>query len=353
MARKKKHAEHENHERWLVSYADLLTLLFALFVVLYAFASAQAVQSKKLVQGLVQSFTDIGLAGSGSGSSVMDASPSVMSSGESSEQLSIPASKPTILVQAPTQGGGGVLDMGGSPSTPSNASSKQKSKESGKPEDQSVNAGANNQRQTSIAGMTGNNNSGAPFDQVRQELRAALQQQIAQGSVSLSETDDWLTIEMSSDLVFPEGSATLLKRSLAVIHNISTIIKPMNNYIRVRGYTDNTPTTVELYASNWELSAKRAETVLVSLQHDGIIPERMALEAYGEYSPFVSNSTEDGRRKNRKVSIAISKYIREIKSLEVIEPVAVTSNLDTHQQVNSDKLKVIQLPDGRFKVESR
>ncbi len=54
MARKKKHAEHENHERWLVSYADLLTLLFALFVVLYAFATAKQSESKQLIQGLIQ-----------------------------------------------------------------------------------------------------------------------------------------------------------------------------------------------------------------------------------------------------------------------------------------------------------
>jgi chemotaxis protein MotB len=158
---------------------------------------------------------------------------------------------------------------------------------------------------------------------------------------------------MTSDLAFPSGSATLLKRSLPVIHNISTIIKPMNNYIRVRGYTDNTPTTVELYASNWELSAKRAEAVLISLQHEGIVPERMALEAYGEFSPFVSNSTDEGRRKNRKVSIAISKYIREIKPLDVIGPAAVAGSINISPQAEPDKLKVIQLPDGRFKVESQ
>ena len=67
---------------------------------------------------------------------------------------------------------------------------------------------------------------------------------------------------MNSDLFFPEGSATLLKRSIPVIDSVAQVILPMNNYIRVRGYTDNTPTIPELYASNWELSAKRAEAVL-------------------------------------------------------------------------------------------
>jgi chemotaxis protein MotB len=344
MAKKKKHAEHENHERWLVSYADLLTLLFALFVVLYAFASAKQSESKQLVQALMQSFSDMGYTTSSSGSSVLTSSPNVMSSGESSEQASIPASKPSMLVQAPTQGGGGVMDVGASTTVP-----QPPSKSKGEDKD----SGANNPKQTSVAAQVGASSSGAPFDKIRQELRTALQQQISQGSVSFSETEDWLTVELNSDLVFPAGSTTLLKRSLPVIHNIAGIVKPMNNYIRVRGYTDNTGTTPELYASNWELSAKRAEAVLVTLQQDGIIPDRMALEAYGEYSPFVSNSTEEGRKRNRKVTIAISKYVREIKALEVVSPVAVKKEDENKPSVNTDNLKVIQLPDGRFKVESR
>lgn len=343
MAKKKKHAEHENHERWLVSYADLLTLLFALFVVLYAFASAKQSESKQLVQALMQSFSDMGYTTPSTGSSVLTASPNVMSSGESSVQASIPASKPSMLVQAPTQGGGGVMDVGASTTVP-----QPPSKSKGEDKD----SGANNPRQTSVAAQVGASSSGAPFDKIRQELRTALQQQISQGSVSFSETEDWLTVELSSDLAFPAGSTTLLKRSLPVISNIAGIIKPMNNYIRVRGYTDNTATTPELYASNWELSAKRAEAVLLRLQQDGIVPDRMALEAYGEYSPFVSNSTEEGRKRNRKVTIAISKYVREIKALEVVSPVAVKGD-ESKPSVNTDNLKVIQLPDGRFQVESR
>lgn len=345
MARKKKHAEHENHERWLVSYADLLTLLFALFVVLYAFATAKQSESKQLIQGLIQSFTEMGYVSPNAGSAVLNASPNVMSSGESSEQVSIPASKPTMLVQAPTQGGGGVMDVGATPSPPQSPS---------KLKGEDNNPGSTNPKQTSVASQQGAQSSGAPFDQVRQELRSALEKQIAQGAVSFSETEDWLTIELSSDLVFPAGSTTLLKRSMPVISKIATIIKPMNNYVRVRGYTDNTPTTPELYATNWELSAKRAEAVLLALQKDGVIPERMAMEAYGEFAPFYSNSTEEGRQRNRKVAIAISRYVRNIKELEVIAPpVATEIEQGSEPAVDPDKLKVIQMPDGRFKVEKR
>ena len=92
---------------------------------------------------------------------------------------------------------------------------------------------------------------------------------------------------------------------------------------------------------------------MVSLQREGIVPDRMALEAYGEYAPFVSNSTDEGRKRNRKVTIAISKYIREVKALEVIAPVAAVQDTQNAPPVDPDKLKVIQLPDGRFKVESR
>ncbi len=344
MARKKKHAEHENHERWLVSYADLLTLLFALFVVLYAFATAKQVDAKKMVQGLMQSFAEMGYFSASSTSSIMEASPSVLSSGESSAEVSIPASKPTLLVQAPTQGGGGVLDIGASPSPP------QQSKAKGN----DGSAAGKNEQQTSIVSQTGESSSGAPFDKVRQDLRTALKEQISQGTVSFSESEQWLTIDLSSDLFFPAGSATILKRSLPVLDAVSKILEPMNNYVRIRGYTDNSPTIPELYESNWQLSAKRAESVLKVLQKDGIVPERMAIEAYGEYAPFVSNSTEEGRKRNRRVAIAVSRYVRDVRALEVIAPEATTPTANNQQQtINPDNLKVIQMPDGRFKVENR
>lgn len=344
MARKKKHPEHENHERWLVSYADLLTLLFALFVVLYAFASAKQSESKQMIMGIIQSFADMGFISPSPGSTVMTANNNVISSGESSEEVSVPASKPTMLVQAPTQGGGGVMDVGASTTIPQ-PSHPQKGEDS--------NPGANNPRQTSIAALMGSESSGAPFDKVRQDLRSALQQQIASGQVSISENEEWLTIDMNSDIAFPAGSATLLKRSLPIIDKVAEIIQPMNNYVRVRGYTDNTPSGNEIFASNWELSSKRAESVLYALQKDGIIPERMALEAYGQYSPFVSNSTEEGRQRNRKVSIAISRYVRVEKPLEIVGAPPKTEDKKKEPAINPDDLKVIQLPDGRFQIENK
>lgn len=346
MARKKKHAEHENHERWLVSYADLLTLLFALFVVLYAFASAKQSESKQMVLGLIQSFADMGYISPSPGSTVMSANHSVLSSGESSKEVSIPASKATMLVQAPTQGGGGVMDVGASVTIPQ-SNNRQKGEDN--------NPGATNPRQTSMAAQSGAQSSGAPFDKLRQELRAAFQQQLAQGILTLSENEEWLTIDINSDIAFPAGSATLLKRSLPIIETVAGVVKPMNNYVRIRGYTDDTPAGGEIYASNWELSSKRAEAVLVAMQKNGIVPERLALEAYGQYAPQVSNSTEEGRQKNRRVSIAISRYVREIKPLDVIGPTIdpVKSAKDKAPAVNPEQLKVIQLPDGRFKVENR
>lgn len=348
MARKKKHAEHENHERWLVSYADLLTLLFALFVVLYAFASTKTAQSKLMIQGLIQSFADMGYITPSAGNTVMVAGQSVLASGDSSTEVGIPASKPSLLVQAPTQGGGGVMDVGASPTVPQTSQQKKGDEQS---------ASASNPQQTSIVAQTGNNSSGAPFDKLKQELRTALQQSVATGTISFSETEDWLTIRVNSDLFFPEGSATLLKRSLPVIDAVAQIIQPMNNYVRIRGYTDNSPTIPELYASNWELSAKRAEVVLNRLITKGITPERMALEAYGEYSPFYSNKTEEGRKQNRRVEIAISRYVRDVKPLEILaEPEQTQENgkqQKTQPEVNPDQLKVIQLPDGRFRVENK
>ena len=105
------------------------------------------------------------------------------------------------------------------------------------------------------------------------------------GVVKLAQDDNWLTVELSSGLLFNSGSAFLGNNAAPVLDTLSGILKPVDNYVRVRGYTDNQPINNEIFRSNWTLSAARAEAVLNALVGKGVAPGRLAYEAYGEFSP--------------------------------------------------------------------
>ena len=339
MAKKKKAEPPENHERWLLSYADFMTLLFALFVVLYGFAMSAQTEVKALVQGLIQSFTEMGFVTARPGSTVLGGNLGIQSSSDDSGISAASPNQVITIVQAPTQGGGGMLDSGQPPTQqplPTN-SSEMEIKE-----------------QLPLDSET-SNSSGAPFESLEKEFNQSLEDLVAAGLINIKSDENWLTIELSSGLIFPSGSATILLKAKPILKQIAKTLAPLKNYVRVRGYTDNVHIGNELYASNWELSAYRAISVLNSLSGDGIPSAQLAIEAYGEFSPFASNSTERGREVNRKVVIAVSRFAYTPKSLPVIvdEGSKQLGQTRMKPEVSLDNYDVIQLPDGRFKLKKQ
>ncbi|MCK0526361.1 OmpA family protein [Anaerobiospirillum sp. NML120449] len=129
---------------------------------------------------------------------------------------------------------------------------------------------------------------------------------------------NWITINISSSLLFANNSASILTRSRPVIATIANALKDVNNYVRVRGYTDNTFVPSAIYGNNWELSSRRAINVLQELETNGIDPKRLAAEAFGQYSPFYSNATRAGRAQNRRVVIAISREALKPETLAIV-----------------------------------
>ncbi len=339
MAKKKKAEPPENHERWLLSYADFMTLLFALFVVLYGFAMSKQTEVKALVQGLIQSFTEMGFVTARPGSTVLGGNLGIQSSSDDSGISAASPNQVITIVQAPTQGGGGMLDTGQPPTQqPLPTKSSEMEIKEQLPLDSST-----------------SNSSGAPFESLEKEFNQSLEELVNAGLINIKSDENWLTIELSSGLIFPSGSATILLKAKPILKQIAKTLAPLKNYVRVRGYTDDIHIGNELYASNWELSAYRAISVLNSLSGDGIPPAQLAIEAYGEFSPFASNSTERGREVNRKVVIAVSRFAYTPKTLPVIvdETANQPGTSQKKPEASLDNYDVIQLPDGRFKLKKQ
>lgn len=361
MAKKPKIPEHENHERWMVSYADLLTLLFALFVILYGFAMSAQTQVKSVIQGLVQSFSEMGFVTARPGSSALVGNMGIDGTSSNVNLSSTPVLEVPI-VTAPVEGGGGVLDFGAS-----NNMNESNSPEVSSGEDRKDQNAANGRDVTArsesevVAAVNADSVTGAPLESLQQEISVSLQEMVDAKVISMTRNESWLTIDFNSALLFPSGSATILNQFKPVLDDLAEILIGVNNYVHIRGYTDDRYVGDELYHSSWELSSARAISVLNYLAAKGLIQNRMAVEAYGSFSPFASNETNRGREMNRKVVIAISKYAYSPKPLPVLagdleegenglEDVSANS---PGPEFIPDEYEIIRLPDGRVRLTKK
>lgn len=244
MSRKKKH-EHVNHERWLVSYADFITLLFAFFVVL--FASSQSDKKKQLqIAAVMQTaFTPLGTFEAHS------KTPPLTDNSGSSVSL-VPVAIALPLPTAPTS---------------------------------------------------------IPLDDAEGSLRKLLNAQIAAGhlqpgSVTLREVPEGLVISLHEVGFFPSGSAEVRKNSIPMLASLASAIPA--GRLRIEGHTDNMPIHSAQYVTNWELSAARACTIARKLlEYSHLRPEEISATGLAEYHPIASNATEVGRAQNRRVDIIL------------------------------------------------
>lgn len=351
MARRKAKEGHVNMERWLVSYGDFLTLLFAVFVVLYSFAMSKSIDAQSMVKGLMASFNEMGMISSVPG---VIALPGPIANLMADVSLASAASA-SQEVQNQTVGGGGVMDFGITiQSTDSESANDEASSDADASTVAKGNLDASEVENPSMgsmsnvtpdseanrsSGMTpggeldetdtggigpahseynGENPNGQPFSSLMRSISETISAQGLDNDIVVEHDPHWMTINISSSLLFANNSASILTRSRPVIATIAGALREVNNYIRVRGYTDNTFVPSAIYGNNWELSSQRAINVLQELEANGIDPERLAAEAYGQYSPFFSNATRAGRAQNRRVVIAISREALKPESLAIV-----------------------------------
>lgn len=317
-----RHQENEQEplDRWLVSYADYVTLMFALFVVLYSIAIHKEEQYKTISETLSQVFEKPVDKQTGvTGEAVLTDNQPRSDYQQFGTSLEAP-SGPEIVADAKEQP---VLE---------------------KPQ------------------------FGNPLVSLQEQLTQSLANLIEKGVAKVESDEDWLTIQLNSGLLFPSGSGSPIASADIVLKEIVTLLNQTNNVIRIRGYTDNEAIHNEIFDSNWELSMARAMAVLRRLQALGVNPERMAAEGYGQYSPFADNNTSAGRIENRKVVIAVSKLSAQVPQSAIelsaagrsavpktTEATGTQSQAQTAEdvEVSADgTIKVIRLPHGGIKITS-
>jgi chemotaxis protein MotB len=265
----RRHEEHTNHEAWAIPYGDLVTLLLAFFVVMYAISSVNAGKYRVLSDSLFAAFRgtprtmepiQVGEQ-SGSGSEVESAVIQAQLSGQQRSSL------------APVPVQGGNQQPGASPMA----------------------------NHMSGAGAA----AAAALARVADEVERAMDDLVKQNMVMVRRSEFWIEVEIKTDILFPSGSAQLAPYAVDVIQRLGGALAPFNNPIRVEGHTDNKPIKTVAFFSNWELSAARAGSVVRVLQGQGVDPARLAVIGYGEQRPVQSNDTEQGRNANRRVVVVI------------------------------------------------
>ncbi len=246
MARKKLEEEHENLERWLISYADFITLLFAFFTVLYALSQTDKARYQKAMENIQRAFLS----------------------------------------------SGGVFPLRGSPFVPFEKPADRGSAVPPSPSDQGYYSKADKDA----------------LEQVRVQIEGLYERTTGMGlqkrDIEMVRTEEGFKIRLGEYVLFSAGSDKLRRESLPFLYEIGKRLSKVEGAVQIEGYTDNS--APKHHNSNWQLSAARAFNIMQFLVEGVRFPEgRLSIAAYGEQRQVASNNTPEGRARNRRVEIAI------------------------------------------------
>ena len=235
--------ESENTERWMVSYADFVTLLFAFFVVMYAISSVNEGKYRVLSDTLTDAFK------------VAPKSPDPIQIGKENKAVSSAKSNNEMI--------------------PIKALSKP--------------------RRTYEREMK----------QIAQTVSSSVQPLIDKGLIKVTQHELWVEIEMNSKILFSSADSELEEEAFPALKALAGVLKKLPNSIDVEGHTDNLPISNDTFRSNWELSAARAASVVHLFTRYGVNPSRLSSIGYAEFRPVDTNETAEGRIRNRRVKVVI------------------------------------------------
>jgi chemotaxis protein MotB len=262
MARRKKHEDHVNHEAWAIPYGDLVTLLFALFTVMYAMSSVNEGKFRVLSDSMIAAFNGVP-------KSLQPLNIGEHEIGKGGDKPLVGIT-PTALMKIKDQGHNSLV-----PRDPSRSEGQQS------------------------AGLPG------ALIRMQRQVQDAMQSLIDAKLVTVRRENMWLEIEINADILFPSGAGDFAPTAEPVLDKLAEVLKPFPNPIRVEGHTDNRPIRTAAFPSNWELSAARAASVVHQFTRQGIDPLRLEIVGFGEFHPREPNATSEGRNANRRVVILV------------------------------------------------
>jgi len=233
------------HDRWLVSYADFITLLFAFFVVLYAFARSDQKKQQEITASVDQAFRSLGIFPGAS-----------RHPGSAPANASEKALMPMNIV------------MGEDVLAPARVK-----------ED---------------------------LEALRREMQQALSNEVATHTVSIQMGRDGLVISLREAGFFASGSATPMPQTLPTLRRLASSLSHAPYDLRIEGHTDNVPIHTGEFDSNWELSSARATRIArIFLEMNAMPADRLSAAGYAQYHPVASNDTPEGRAQNRRVDLVV------------------------------------------------
>ena len=250
-----------SHERWMVSYADFLTLLLAFFVVMYAVSQRNEDKFRVLSRTLSEAFN------------MPERSINPIQVGEPVTAVN-PGNVPDAIESPEQLPGSGRVDEDEPKATTS---------EPQLPDE---------------------------FHRISQRVEEQFADLVARDLISVQGNEEWLEIELKSSLLFASGEATASAAARPIMQEMAAVVRDSELPIRVEGFTDDRPIATSTFPSNWELSSARAATIVKLLTEFGVGPTRLAAIGYGEFQPVAGNDTEEGRAANRRVVLMLSRNAR-------------------------------------------
>jgi chemotaxis protein MotB len=269
MVRRRQQEIHINQERWLVSYADFITLLFAFFVVMYSISQVNQSKYRVLSETFIQAFNQ---------PNDSQANPNPQ------EKIT-----PSNVAIAPINAGKSATEE---KTTPQQIEIIEAA----------VSPDLNAQSNTTVKTQTSDE-----LTQISDLVNEKFAQLINDGMIKVSSNELWLQIELNDSIVFASGGVETSVQAQKIFTEISEILKNYSNPVQVEGFTDNIPISNSKYPTNWELSSARATEIVKFLAAKGVDPSRLAAVGYGEFQPVASNDTEAGRAQNRRVAVMVAK----------------------------------------------
>jgi chemotaxis protein MotB len=314
------HEEHQNHEAWAVPYGDLVTLLLAFFVVMYAISSINEGKYRAVSDALSSAFggpprsiNPIQLGETQLRGSSFDR-PSLLTPGaKAGPTATSPVSNVRVRQMLDAPLGGRESQM--------------------------------RQQAMAKAAMDASLRGESQLSTLGRRIQHALAELVREKLVTVRRGPTFLEVEIQSDILFASGVAEPSPVATATVRKLGAVLREEPNAVRVEGYTDDVPIRTAAYPTNWELSSARAASVVHVLIGEGVDPGRLAVVGYGEHQPAADNATAEGRNANRRVLLVILAASQAVDDLDAVPAAQVVqAGIDGSPRVEAVDAARVETP---------